>query len=132
MLSHGSRHWSQVRNGVSVLISTCDRELGLFLEVQQGSQTSLSVATGNSEFHSNHCHEISPYVELWGTQCPFNLEQGPRGPSPVSTGETRQHFQCEWNIGIPLQSKNENQPSSRDDLGYTELFPVSAVTSGFL
>ena len=111
MLSHGSRHWSQVRNGVSVLISTCDRELGLFLEVQQGSQTSLSVATGNSEFHSNRCHGISPYVELRGTQCPFNLEQGPRGPSPVSTSETRQHFQCEWNIGIPLQSKNENQPS---------------------
>ena len=43
-------------------------------------------------------------------------------------------MQClwwEWNIGIPLQSKNENWPSSRDDLGYTELPRVVAVTSGF-
>ena len=102
------------------------------LEVQQGSQTSLSVVTGNSEFHSNHCHGNSPYVELRGTRCPFNLQQGPQGSSPVSTGETRQHSQCEWNIRIPLQSKNENQPSSRDDLVYTDLFHVDMSQSSRL
>ena len=43
-----------------------DGEFGLFLEVQQGSQTPLSVGTGNMEFHSSRCHGISPYVELRG------------------------------------------------------------------
>ena len=79
MLRHGSLRWYQVRNGVSVLISTCGGELGLFVEVQQGSQTSLNVATGNSEFHSNHCHGISPYVELRGNTMSFQLRAGTSG-----------------------------------------------------
>ena len=51
----------------------------------------------------------------------FRLTAGPRASSSVSTCETRQWFWCEWNISVPLQLQNENQPSSRDDLGYTEL-----------
>ena len=63
-------------------------KLGLFLEMQQGSQTSLSVATGNSEFRSSRCHGISPYDELRGPPCPFDLNQGLWGSSQVSTNET--------------------------------------------
>ena len=66
MLRNGSPLWSQDRNGVSGLILRWGGELVLSLEVQQGSQTSLSVGTGNSEFHSSHCDRISPYVELRG------------------------------------------------------------------
>ena len=60
VLSHGRPLWSQVQNGVSGLISRWGGEFGLFLEVEQGSQTSLRVETGNSEFHSSHCHGICP------------------------------------------------------------------------
>ena len=71
MLRYGSRLWSQDQNGVSGLICRGGGELGLFLEVQQGSQTSLSVVTGSSEFHSSRCHGISPYVELRGNTMSF-------------------------------------------------------------
>ena len=67
---------NKVGNGVSGLISRWGKELGHSLEVQQGSQTSLSVATGNSEFHSRHCHGISPYVKLRGNTMSFQLTAG--------------------------------------------------------
>ena len=71
MLRHGSPLWSQVRNGVSGLISRWGGELVLSLELQQGSQTSISVVTGNSGFHSSSWHGISPYVELRGSTMSF-------------------------------------------------------------
>ena len=79
MLKHGSPLWSQVRDGVSGLISRWGRELGHFLEVKQESQTSLSVGTGNMEFHSCRCHGISPYVELRGYTMSFRLTAGTLG-----------------------------------------------------
>ena len=42
------------------------RELGLFLEVQQESQTSVRVVKENSEFHSSQCRGNRPYLELRG------------------------------------------------------------------
>ena len=71
MLRHGRPLWSQVENGVSGLILRWGGELRLFLEVQQGCQTSLSVVTETLEFHSSHCHGISPYVELRGKMMSF-------------------------------------------------------------
>ena len=79
MLRHGSPLWSQVENGVSGLISRWGGELRLFLEVQQGCQTSLSVATETSEFHSSGCHGVSPYVELRGKTMSFRLTAGTSG-----------------------------------------------------
>ena len=79
MLRHGTPLWSQVGNGVSGLISRWGGQLGLFLEVQQGSQTSLSAATGNSEFHSTYCHGINSYVELRGNMMSFRLKAGTSG-----------------------------------------------------
>ena len=76
MLRHERTLWSQVWKGVSGLILRWGGELGLFLEVQQGSQTPLSVGTGNMEFHSSRCHGISPYVELRGTMMSFRLTAG--------------------------------------------------------
>ena len=54
-------------------------ELELFLDMQQESQTSLNVVTGNSEFHSSCCHGISPYVELRGNTMSFQLRAGTSG-----------------------------------------------------
>ena len=76
MLRHKSSLWSHVRNGVSGLMSRWGEELGLFLDVQQGNQTSVSVVTGNSGFHSSHCHGITPYVELKGNRMSFLLTAG--------------------------------------------------------
>ena len=73
MLRHKSPLWSHVRNGFSGLMLRWGEELGLFLDVQQGNQTSVSVATGNSGFNSSHCHGISPYVELRGNRMSFLL-----------------------------------------------------------
>ena len=45
----------------------------LFLEVQQGSQTSLQVVRGDSEFHWSWDRGIWPYLELSGNSLSFQL-----------------------------------------------------------
>ena len=52
MLKYGTPLSSRVLKGVAGL-SSSGRELGIFLEVQQGSQTSLHVVRGYSGFHSS-------------------------------------------------------------------------------
>ena len=79
MSRHGRPLWSQIQNGVSGFILRWGGELRLFLEVQQGSQTSRSFVTGNSEFHSSLCHVISPYVELRGNMMSFRVTAGTSG-----------------------------------------------------
>ena len=41
-------------------------------------------------------------------------------------------LRCEWKLGIPLEVNQGTRLSSRDDLGYMEIFQFVAVTSGFL
>ena len=79
VLRHGSPLYSQVRIRVSGLIERWGGELGLFLEVQQGCQTFLSVATETLELHSSHCHGVSPYVELRGKTMYIRLTAGTLG-----------------------------------------------------
>ena len=62
---------------VSGLLSSSGGELALFLEVQQGSQTSLCVVKGYSIFHSNRCRRISPYLDLEEFRYPLELQQEP-------------------------------------------------------
>ena len=64
MLQHGTPLSSRVVKGVSGLLLSSGRELELFLEGQQGSQTSIRVAQANSAIHSSHCRGIRPYLEL--------------------------------------------------------------------
>ena len=47
------------------------RELGLFLEVQQESQTSVRVVKGKSGFHSSQYRGNRPYLELRGNLVSF-------------------------------------------------------------
>ena len=53
MLRHGIPVSFRVVKGVSGLLSSSGGELGLFLEVQQGCQTSLHVVKGYPEFQPN-------------------------------------------------------------------------------
>ena len=57
-----------------------------------------------------------------GTWCPFHLRQQTQGPSHIPIAERSLLLKCLWEVGIPLESKPGNQLSSRDDLGYMELF----------
>jgi len=62
----------------------------LFLEVQQGSQTSFLVVRGNSGFHWSRCKGIWPYLEL-------------RESSVLLT--------CGRNLGVPLELQWVRQAS---------------------
>ena len=46
-----------------------------------------------------------------------------------SIKEINTPYVSDWEYGIALQAMQGNQASSRVDLGYTELFPIPAVTS---
>ena len=61
-LRHGTPLSSRIVKGLAGLLSSRAVELGLFLEVQKGSQTSLCVVRGNSWFHSSRCRLIKPYL----------------------------------------------------------------------
>ena len=76
-------------------------ELGLFLEVQQGSQTSLRVVRGYLRLHASWSRGIRPHLELRGTLS-FRLAAGTAGFSPVSIGETGLLLRCQGKVGIPL------------------------------
>ena len=54
-------------------------EFVIFLEVQEGSQTSLCVVRGYSVFHSRRCTEIRPYLELRLNSVSFQLVMGMLG-----------------------------------------------------
>ena len=92
---------SRVSTGDSDIPSCCERKHRLEFESLQGNQSLLQVR---------------------GTWCPFHLRQQTQGPSHIPIGERSLLLRCLWKVGIPLESKPGNQLSSRDDLGYTELF----------
>ena len=52
---------------------------------------------------------------------PFHVRQQTQGPSHIPIAEGSLLLWCLWQVGIPLQSKPENQLSSRGDGGCTEL-----------
>ena len=54
-------------------------EFVIFLEVQEGSQTSLCVVKGYSVFHSRQCTGIRSYLELRGNSVSFQLTAGTVG-----------------------------------------------------
>ena len=67
----------------SAFLSSCKgvanlgRELVLFLEVQQGSQTSIRVVRGYSGFHSSRCRGTGPHLKMRGqTQVSSPLATG--------------------------------------------------------
>ena len=47
----------------------------------------------------------------------------------ISVKEINTPYVSDWEYGIALQAMQGNEASSQVDLGYTELFPIPAVTS---
>ena len=52
---------------------------------------------------------------------PFRLKHKTQGPSHISIAEGKFLLSCLWKVGLILQSKTENQLSSRDDMMCMEL-----------
>ena len=53
--------------------------------------------------------------------CPFHLRQQIQGPSHIPIAEGSFLLRCLWKVVIPFKSKPENQLSTRDNLGYTDI-----------
>lgn len=51
----------------------------------------------------------------------MSFRQELRGSSRGSIDETALLLGCEWKVGIPLELKQGNQPSSQDEVGNTGL-----------
>ena len=94
----------------------------LFLNVQQGSQTSLHIVWDTRGFIQVGAGESGPISSWAVTWCPFELWQEPRGFSGISIGETCLLLKYEGIVGFPIESKQENLPSFRDEVGNTGLF----------
>ena len=94
-------------------MSSSDGELGIFLKLQQKSQTSLHLVKGNSGFHSSHCRRISTYLELRGNSVSFQLVMGITGL--LSS--------CDADLGIPLGWQQWSQDSSQVKVGEV-VFPL--------
>ena len=76
ILRHRTPLFSQVLKGVSDLLSSSGGDPGLFLEMQQGSQTSHRVFRVYSWFHASWCRGIRPYFELNGNSGSFLSAMG--------------------------------------------------------
>ena len=126
----------------SACLSMCQRDVRPPVKMRQGRRAFSRVHTGHSDIPTT-CEkkEVPAFKPLQGnlaffrvraSRCPFHLRQQTHGPSHIHIAGKSLLLRCEWKVGIPLAVKQGNWPSSRDDLGCTELFCVAALTSGFL
>ena len=70
--------------------------------------------------------------QVRASRCPFHLRQENQGPSHICIADRRLLLRSEWKVGILLEVKKGNLPSSCDDLKYMELFCLATMTSEFL
>ena len=137
--------WSQASSPFealkSVFLLSCQRSLKP-VEKRLGTRVFPRVSTGDSDIPS--CYEMKDKPALKSVQgnqalfpvrasrCPFHLRQQTQHLFHIYIADRSLLLRCEWKVGIPLEVKQGNRPSSRDDLGNMELFPVVAVISRYL
>ena len=126
----------------STLLSSCQRDVRPHVEMSQGTRAFPVVSTGDSDIPS--CCEMKNKPEfksvkgnqhlfrVKASRCALHLREQTQGPSHIPIADRSLLLTCNWKVGLPLEVKQGNQPSSRDDLVHTELFRVAAVTSVFL
>ena len=94
------RAFSRVSTGDSVIPSSCE----------MNDESAFKPLQGNLAF-----------FRVRASQGPFHLRQKTQGPSHIPIAERKLILRCLWKIGLPLLLKSENQLSSQDDMGCTEL-----------
>ena len=104
---------SRVQSGNSVFLSSGDRDLGLFIQVQLGSQASSGVEAWNSAFLSS-CP--------MGGSAPVEFRQGIWAFSRGSARETGLPSYCEGILGAPLEPVQWNEDLSRAEGALGVLF----------
>ena len=131
---------SPVETCKSAFLWRCQRDANPPVEMRWGTKALSRVSTGHSDtpsccerkhrlaFESLQGNQALPQVRE--TRCPLHLRQQTQGTSHIPIAERSLLFRCLWKVGIPLVLKPGNQLSSRDDLGYTELFSSCCAELG--
>ena len=104
--------------GTSAFISSYDRDLGLFIKVQRGSQALSGVEAWNSAFLLS---------SLRGVRAPVQFRQGIWAFSRGSAWETGLPSCCEGILEVPLEPVQGNQDLSRAEGELSVLFPCSKI-----
>ena len=94
-------------NGVSGLLWSYIWNLWLFLEDATGVSVPIGVATQYSGFHSNQA-----LSRVDGEMGVFGIVTEPTRFPVECQGETGLLLSCDGNVGIPIQTKQGNRPSS--------------------
>ena len=116
----------------SVCLLRCQRDLRTPVKIRWGPRAFSRVSTGDSD-NSSYCEmkdepAFKPqpghpaFLLVSVSRCSFHIRQQTQGPSHIPIAERSLLMRYLWKVSIPLESKLGNQLSSRDDLGYTELF----------
>ena len=141
-ISKESQAFSPFEAFNSAQLSRCQREFRPTVQMRWRPRAFSKVITRDSDIPSSCEMKDEPafksqqgylaFFRVRASWCPFHLRQQIQGPSHIPIAERSLHLRCLWKVGIPLESKPGNQLSSRDDLWYTELVPVAAVSTGSL
>ena len=89
-------------------VSTGDSHIPLYREMKE--EPVFKPLQGNPDF-----------FRVRASRCSFHLRQNTQGASHIRISEGSLLLRSLWKVGIPLQSKPVNQPSSREDCECTEL-----------
>ena len=129
----------------SVCLSRYQSDVSPHIQMRRRNMAFSRVCTGDSDIPSSWELKHEPaFKSLQGnptlfrvraSRCPFDLRPQTQGPSHIPIAERillLRYLRYLFKVGIPLESTPGNQVSSRADLGYRELFCVSAVTPGSL
>ena len=123
---------SPFESWTSACLSRYQRDMRHPIEISRGTRALSRVSTGDSDVPSScETKDESAFKPLQGnpalfqvraSRCPFHLRQQTQGPSHIPIADRSILLRCEWKVGIPLEVKQGNRPSSRDDLGYMDPF----------
>ena len=72
------------------------------------------------------------FFRVRASRCPFHFRQQTQGPSNIHIAEGSLHLRCLWKVGTPLQSRQGNQLSSRDDFHARSFLQVAVLKFVFL
>ena len=113
-------------------LSRCQRDVRPPLQTRWGRSPFYRVSREDSDMpypcEMKDEHAFKPrqgnlaFFRVRASRFPFHLRQQTQGPSHIPIAERRLLLRCLWKVGLPIESKPGNKLSSRDDLGFRELF----------